>query len=424
MKFLSRLVLLTGLLLAGCANPFDSELDDLKTVRQVKAVCRDLLHFKLDKKPHCEASSPATCVNGIKLPKQCLQIAKAEELLSTPEIRIAYVQSSSPISELSHILDGIFFAANRVNESGGIYGRPLQIDVIQDSVPVIESFTKTISVKVAENLDTVAVFGHYESEEALPSSITYEREGLLFLSAYAGNSALTNHRFRMTFSTTPNNDNQAEDLVHYAVSQNWRRIAIFFTVPEMNNPAEKFEATTVRYKLPIVIKKAIFPGKLDYRDDVADLTKKHVDGILVAAKGKDARNLISAIRQFKITQPILGFRYLASKDTRGDNNLVSLGTVLAPVLEFDVPTVLKGMAGFQEKYGYTPDLWAARGYDNLMLLADAIKKTKATSPEAIANTLRYLDQPWVGLAGAYQFDENGTLKSQNYQIVDIKTFFN
>jgi ABC-type branched-subunit amino acid transport system substrate-binding protein len=409
------------LLLSSCAGPFDSSVDHLKTIRQVKATCRDLLHFTQVDKPRC--NTPQSCVNGIKLPAQCFQVASIDELLTTPEIQLVYAKGGGSVSELQHLKDGLSFAAERINQNGGIYGRPIKLKVIDGELLPLEDMVKTISTKIAADTDNIAVFGHFESEEALASSITYERNGVLFISPYAGRFTLTQHGFRSVFSTTPNNNKMAEDLVNYARQQNWQRVAVIFQ-SDLYGPAFEFIVRANNHKIRTVLKKNVFPGQMDYRHALVDLTKKEVDGILLAASAKNAAQIITSIRKLKITKPVLGFRYLASKALIENNNDLSLfGEVFVPILDFDEKSATRGMPGFKKNFGYIPDLWATRGFDNFMLVADAIKKNKSSVPLAIASTLRYLDEPWHGLSGIYQFEENGTLMSQSYTIVDIKNLF-
>jgi outer membrane protein OmpA-like peptidoglycan-associated protein len=74
------------------------------------------------------------------------------------------------------------------------------------------------------------------------------------------------------------------------------------------------------------------------------------------------------------------------------------------------------MALYEKSYPnqkYWPEQNAALGYDNIMLLAHAIKRAQSTVPARVADSLRYM-QACRGIAGNYQFSENGELLSKPF----------
>ncbi|MDQ7091375.1 MAG: OmpA family protein [Methylococcales bacterium] len=70
---------------------------------------------------------------------------------------------------------------------------------------------------------------------------------------------------------------------------------------------------------------------------------------------------------------------------------------------------------FKEEYGqeFEPDEFSALGYDNIMLLAHAIKRAQSPVPIRIANMLRHMP-PCQGLTGKYQFTKQGDLTDKDF----------
>src|SRR5690606_19496880 len=61
---------------------------------------------------------------------------------------------------------------------------------------------------------------------------------------------------------------------------------------------------------------------------------------------------------------------------------------------------------FEARYGQVPDSWAARGYEAVHVLAQAMEAADSAAPEAVAAMLRETDQ-FRGVTGALGFDEKG-----------------
>jgi branched-chain amino acid transport system substrate-binding protein len=65
--------------------------------------------------------------------------------------------------------------------------------------------------------------------------------------------------------------------------------------------------------------------------------------------------------------------------------------------------------GFQEKFGETPELYAAYGYDALKVLAAAVEGRPALASE-VHKGLRDSIKEFPGVTGAIQFDEKGDVQ--------------
>ena len=62
---------------------------------------------------------------------------------------------------------------------------------------------------------------------------------------------------------------------------------------------------------------------------------------------------------------------------------------------------------FRRRYGAAPDGGAAVGYDNVWLLARAMRQAGSVAPDEVAKALHGM-APWSGVTGRFQFDQNGS----------------
>ena len=112
-------------------------------------------------------------------------------------------------------LEGAEILARRVNEGGGVVGRPLRVeghDDDRDAARAVE-----VAREIATSGEVVAVIGHSVSDAAIPAGRIYAEAGLPVISVTATNPAVTADNpfaFRLIF----NDDRQAEILANYVRS--------------------------------------------------------------------------------------------------------------------------------------------------------------------------------------------------------------
>lgn len=80
---------------------------------------------------------------------------------------------------------------------------------------------------------------------------------------------------------------------------------------------------------------------------------------------------------------------------------------------FDVdgeePKLQSFVQAYREKYGDDPDLYAAHGYDAMIVLAEALKNTGRPTPSEFWKGMRQI-QNFQGVTGILQFDEKGDVQ--------------
>jgi branched-chain amino acid transport system substrate-binding protein len=84
--------------------------------------------------------------------------------------------------------------------------------------------------------------------------------------------------------------------------------------------------------------------------------------------------------------------------------------VIYPAIVFDPesedPTVSRFVRAFRAKYASDPDLWAAHGYDAVLIAAEAMGRSGGAVPERIAETLLEI-RDFHGASGTLSFDSQG-----------------
>lgn len=314
---------------------------------------------------------------------------------------------------LDRFLDGAELARRQINEDGGLLGRPLEFVIVDDTLGRggAVGTALRVSTELANHPRLMAVIGHYLSDVAIPASVTYEDEGILFLAPSAFRTSLTRHGFRYTFRTIPNSDFLSRQQAIFAHGQELRRIAILETRESWTEElANAFETSALNLDLEIIFRRSFFTHHRDFRDIFADLSAQRFDAIFLASGLDTALRIVGQAREMGLRIPIL-VGHFAGLEAFERELSEAADSVLAPVVinpESEDPRVQRFINEFQRAFLVPPDDGAAQGYDAVMLMAHAIRRSASTIPLTVATTLRY-SVSWRGVTGRHSFRRDGDI---------------
>lgn len=308
--------------------------------------------------------------------------------------------------------EGIELAVAEVNDDGGVFGRRLRIIKADDEGSISKGLK--IAQDFADNLDMVAVIGHYNSYISVPCSIIYEYNGLLMITPYSGSPALTEQGFTHIFRNTLNHEMSAGALASFCRQQGFERIAIYHAATEYGiSFANAFErqsdvtAVTIvdRLSYDTLSDGADFRRDLEYWQDMYAF-----DAIILAGTPPAAGVFARQARQLGIRVPIIGGgaihnrNYLESAGGGAANTFVcTVFTPRAPREEVDF-----FVEKFVARYGTRPNSGSAQGYDTVMVLVQAMKTAGSIAPDAVGRALREMEG-WQGLIEKSSFDFRGDI---------------
>lgn len=273
-----------------------------------------------------------------------------------------------------------------------------------------QSSLRTRSSIVADH-KIVAVLGHSTSASAIPASISYEYNGVLFISVVATMQVLTNHNFKYTFSTIPSENFFADELVRFIQKKKWYKLLILHA----RNPyGLGFYETFVSRRGPpiqIVNVKSFFTEQQDYKELIYTVMKDDFDAVILAAAEENAAKMINQLRDMGMEKPILG--------GDGLDNLKIWDWSGHTANHMYVASVLEGQNHFDENINpaFSNNYVIYQGYEAAHILADAIEKTGTTEPIAVASTLKY---SYSNGYGGYIFDTNGLITNKKLYIKEFR----
>lgn len=150
-------------------------------------------------------------------------------------------------------------------------------------------------------------------------------------------------------------------------------------------------------------------------------------GVYLAAFADDIGAMINELRSQGYRGKILTTSAFASPEAIEQVGENAEGVFLTQAV-FEVnsedPKIQAFVAAYREKYGFAPGLYAAHGYDAMMVLAQAIADNGAGLASDLWKSMRSL-RDYTGVTGAVQFDERGDVQKfprvyvvQNGNLVD------
>lgn len=313
---------------------------------------------------------------------------------------------------------GIEMAVDEVNTKGGVLGRSIRIIRKDDQGTVNQG--RIVAQNFADNLDMVAVIGHYDSYISIPASVIYEYYGLLMLSPTSTSPELTNREgFKLVFRNVPTDEEVARQLARFAYKNGYKRMMIYFVGNAYGRGlAKAFEKQIEKLGGNIVDSlsyDSLSESKYFKNDLEAWKNNFSFDAIFLAGSvRKKAGQIISEARQLGISVPIMGGDGLLSPELWKIGGHWVEGTVVGAFFDPDnpVPEVQSFNKTFSDKYGCLPDDVAAQGYDAVKLLTYSIQKAGTTVPYKVADALRST-KGWIGVTGQHTFNEKGDVEGKS-----------
>lgn len=320
---------------------------------------------------------------------------------------------------------GVKLALKELNEGGGLLGRPIHPLFYDDKNSV--DHARKIAVKLAKNIDVIAVVGHRSSHIALPVSITYEKSGILFISPGATAPELTQYNGSFTFRNIPSDEVAGHKIAEFAKRKGYKKVVILFDRDSSaHRLTEVFHKASDEAGIHIVTEKSYSSWGTNFRNLIADIMKEHTfDAVFLGGVFPAAGRIISQMREMGIHSPIIGNNSLDSSQLWEMAGKAADGTIVFTVFDpsLSETNAQRFVEAFKGEYGIVPDTWAAQGYEAIQTLADGIEKSGSTIPLIVAGSIRFSGLQ-NGVAGSYSWDWDGGISGKEifFKIVENGSF--
>jgi branched-chain amino acid transport system substrate-binding protein len=280
---------------------------------------------------------------------------------------------------------GVKLAAEELNQSGGILGRPIDL-ISEDSVNPATASTK--AQRMIEQDGAVVLLGEISSASSLTIMQVAQRNKKVFFSTGARSDALRGKDCnRYAFHCDIPNTVMVNAVGTALKQQGMVKGKKFFTLTadyifghDLLNAAKLFFAAN---DANLIGDELIATDVTDFSPYLLKVRQAKPDVVCCNLAGNQVTNLVKQYAEFGFPYPLVGFN-LNTGDAwaAGAGNLSGTWpTVWYHTL--DNPESKAFVAAFTKKYGKPPENHAWIDYVTLKLLAQAVNETKSTDSEAL-----------------------------------------
>ena len=305
-----------------------------------------------------------------------------------------------------------------INDAGGINGMKLTLLFEDDAGRDAEA--SLVAERIANNLQILAVVGHFNSSCSLAGKPIYKRAGIVELSPGSTNVTVCEGS-DWTFRNLYRDDFQGQFIARYIdeVLTDLQSVAVFFDNDDYGRGLRNaFVEEAEKIGLNLVADEAYERDSTNFKAQLTSIKAKNPDAIFISGLYGQAGLIVKQGRETGITAQFFGADGIDSPDFLTIAGPAAEGTYLTTPFTFGAAgeDAQQMATNFETLHGVAPDTWAALTYDAVGMIAEALEKTY--NPEAfvkdnrkaIRDHLASLDTPeegYKGVTGLTYFDKNG-----------------
>lgn len=325
--------------------------------------------------------------------KPATQGGGADGSAATIKIGVNYELSGNVASYGTASVDGIEMAADELNAAGGINGKKIQLIKYDDKSETSEATALATKLMTQDKVVTVIGPAVSSGMKAQTPIATKNQIPIISGSATADDLTVTNGKVNdFVFRTCFNDSFQGTAMANYSAKKfNAKTAAVLKDTSSdyAKGLAEAFDKTFTAGGGKIVATEAYVAKQTDFNAVLTKLKGQSFDVLYLPGYYEEVGLIVAQARKLGITAPILG------GDGYDSPKLAELaGAGLTDVYfsnhyssEDKDPKVTKFIEAFKAKYKKDPNAFNALGYDTMMMVADAIKRSKDVTGPSIKDAL-------------------------------------
>jgi branched-chain amino acid transport system substrate-binding protein len=308
---------------------------------------------------------------------------------------------------------------DKINSEGGINGVPLKI-ILADDESRQEKATQEAN-RLINDEKVLVLLGSSGSGESLAIKGIAMQQQVPMISAAASTHIVEPVEDAKWVFKTPQSDRHAVERVYMYLNE--QGISKIGTIIDSNafgsSGLEQMEALADEYNIDIVAKESYNTQDPDMSAQLTKINGAKAEAIVVWGTNPGPAVVAKNTRDLGIDLPIIGSHGIANQnfitlaEDAAEGVVIPTGKLLFPDqiaeddVQFDVISTF--YKDYTDKYSSEPTNFGSYGYDNLMLVIEALKNG-ATDRESIREYLENDVTDWIGTTGVFNFtdkDHNG-----------------
>lgn len=316
------------------------------------------------------------------------------------------LEFTGPWAEVTKtVKDGMVLELERINRSGGVNGRPIELVFEDNGFDV--GRTAINMTKFTKDKEIIAVVGPFEDNLQATTRAIAEREKITNIIVCPSNPMVRGLKQKWAFNIAQNDIIVSQKLVDLSLARKYKTILVFHAAhPLAQSLAEYFKKFGEEKGLKVIVSKETHkPTDIDTTPQLIKMKpiieKEKVDAFYACTAGPPGPIVCKNLRTLGIKIPILGTHAF------GFGFIIALGGEAMEGVEFPgaKPVVFDQLEEhdpvrsinidfdkrMRDRYGVGLDQLAGYGHDILTLIEDSLKRcgekvTRTTFRDAFENT--------------------------------------
>jgi len=309
--------------------------------------------------------------------------------------------------------NGVEMAVRDINESGGLLGKKLVLEVGDDACDPKQA--RAVAEKLS-NRKIPFVVGHYCSSSSIPASEVYDEGGVLQISPGSTNPLLTERNLKNVFRICGRDDQQGPVAAAFLLNNfKGKNIAI------LN------DKTTYGKGLADQTKKALNAGGMkeklfesynkgdkDFSAIVSRLRSENIDLVYVGGYHQESGLIVRQMRDQGLRTILMGGDALNDRELSSITGPGGAGTLFTFGPDPRKSSSAKQIVDRFKSAGIDPEGYTLYSYAAVQVWAQAVKIAGTVDTGKIASLIKKGD--WDTVLGPTAFDEKGDVKGTNYVV--------
>jgi branched-chain amino acid transport system substrate-binding protein len=309
---------------------------------------------------------------------------------NAPIVIGAFLSMTGPLATFGQTTErGARMAIDELNQSGGVRGRKLVLEVLDDQGKADEAGSTV--ARLIDVSGAIAVMGEVASTLSLVGGRIAQRRGIPMVSPSSTNPKVTqvgDYIFRVCF-LDPFQGFVMAKFAHENLKV--QRVAIFRDVRNDYSIglAESFSKAFLRMGGQIVADESYGAGDTEFSAQLTKIKSQNPEALYVPGYYTDVGAIARQARRLGISAPMMGGDGWESSELRSIGGKDIVGSYYSNHFAHDNPTpsAKRFIAGYSARYHEPPSALASLGYDATLVIGDALRRAKALTPKALRDAL-------------------------------------
>jgi branched-chain amino acid transport system substrate-binding protein len=306
---------------------------------------------------------------------------------------------------------GIRLAIDQINAKGGVKGRQIQLETLDDAGK--QSEAATVVTRLINDSHVSAILGEVASSLSLAGAPIAQSAGVPMISPSSTNADVTqigDYIFRVCFVDA------FQGYVGAKFSKDnlkATKAAILFDQAQTYSAglASDFEKAFTSMGGTIVTKQAYTGGNLEVSSQLQAIKDSGAEVVFLPGYYSDVGTILRKAKDATITAPFVGGDGWDSEELPKLAQGAENGNYFSNHYSADEqrPEVVNFVKDYQAKYGAIPDGLAALGYDAANVLFDAMNRAPSLGGKDLRDAIA-ATKDFKGVTGTFSIDENRNAK--------------